>query len=142
MTRPSDLLPHTDPSILLDEVLDVGAEGAVAALTIGPDTRYARPGRGVPAHVAIEWMAQTCGLYAGHDAVSARKPVRLGMLLGTRRFLATEAWFSTGERLIVTAKLALQVDGMGVFDCTVCDETGAERATARLTTYQVPESSP
>lgn len=135
---PAALLPHEAPMVLLDEVLSAGQEGAVAALTIQADDRFVRAGLGVPAHVALEWMAQTCGVFAGHEAVTARTPVRQGLLLGTRRFQAARAWFMPGERLTVHAALVLREAGMGVFDCTVYDAAGIACAVAQLTTYQPP----
>lgn len=141
MMSPAELLPHAGPAVLLDDVLAVDAESATAAVTIRATDRFAHPGCGVPAHVAIEWMAQACGLFAGHEARTASRPVRLGMLLGTRHFQASRTWFGFGERLVVTAILMLRDGAMGVFDCTVRDGAGAECATARLTTYQPPESA-
>lgn len=139
MKSPADLLPHAAPMVLLDEVLDAGPKGATAMLRIRSDSRFARPGLGVPAYVAIEWMAQTCGIFAGHEASAAGEPIRLGMLLGTRRFQAARPWFAFGETLVVKAVLVLREAGMGVFDCLVHDSTGSERAAAQLTTYQPHE---
>ena len=133
--NPADMLPHAAPMVLLDEVVRADAAGAATALTIRSDDRFFRPGQGVPAHVAIEWMAQTCGVFAGQDA-SPGAPVEIGFLLGTRRFQASRPWFVEGEKLLVQADLVLRDDGMGVFDCTVRDAEGAARATAQLTTYQ------
>ncbi len=137
---PAGLLPHAAPMVLLDTVLRADAAGAEAALTVRASDRFARPGRGVPAHIAIEWMAQTCGAFAGAEAAARNEPVRLGFLLGTRRFLATRPWFAPGEHLTVEATLVLREAGMGVFDCTVRDAAGDIRATAQLTTYQPPDT--
>ena len=136
--NPADLLPHAQPMVLLDEVLRVDATGASAVLTIRAADRFFRPGLGIPAHVAIEWMAQTCGVFGGQDAKPGSPPP-IGFLLGTRRFLATRSWFSDGERLDVRADLVLRDGGMGVFDCTVRDTGGALLASAQLTTFQPPE---
>lgn len=138
--NPADMLPHAAPMVLLDEVIRADAAGAATALTIRPDDRFFRPGHGVPAHVAIEWMAQTCGVFAGQDT-SHGTPVEIGFLLGTRRFQASRPWFVEGERLMVQADLVLRDDGMGVFDCTVRDAEDAVRATAQLTTYQPPKAA-
>ena len=137
---PAHFLPHEAPMVLLDEVVRADAAGAATALTIRADDRFFRPGQGVPAHVAIEWMAQTCGVFAGHD-VQPGVAIEIGFLLGTRRFQAARPWFIEGETLLVQADLVLRDDGMGVFDCTVRDAKGAVRATAQLTTYQPPNHS-
>ena len=64
---PEELLPHAPPMVLLDRVLEWDDESILAELTIGPSTPFLDVGRGVPAHVGLEWMAQTCGLFAGLD---------------------------------------------------------------------------
>jgi len=138
--NPADVLPHAAPMVLLDEVIRADAVGVTAALTIRANDRFFRPGQGVSAHVAIEWMAQTCGVFAGQD-VSPGASVEIGFLLGTRRFQANRPWFVEGETLVVQAELVLRDDGMGVFDCTVRDAQGATRATAQLTTYQPPNAT-
>jgi predicted hotdog family 3-hydroxylacyl-ACP dehydratase len=138
--NPAGMLPHEAPMVLVDEVVRADAAGAAAVLTVRTDDRFFRPGFGVPAHVAIEWMAQTCGLFAGQDMPPGRA-VEIGFLLGTRRFQAAQPWFVEGERLTVQAELVLRDDGMGVFDCTVCDAEGRIRASAQLTTYQPPHGA-
>ena len=69
--RIEDLLPHAHPMILLDEVTTIGQGTLSAALTIRPGVPFFEAGRGVAAHVAIEWMAQTCGAYVGVTALEA-----------------------------------------------------------------------
>ncbi len=142
---PAQLLPHAAPMLLLDRVLDWSPEGLVGAeVVIGPDTPFLEPQRGVPAHVGLEWMAQCCGLFAGLEAKAGGKPVRVGYLLGTRRYQAHRPWFGLGERLRVEARLVLRDGGMAVFDCAVRDTgdhavRGDDKgtvATAQLTLYQ------
>ena len=139
--RIEDLLPHARPMILLDEVTNVGEGTLSAALTIRPGVLFFEAGRGVAAHVAIEWMAQTCGAYIGVAALEAGQPIRLGLLLGTRDFQATVPWFLEGERLNVTVTLAYMDGEMGAFDCVVTSVTsGDEVAKACLTVYR-PEDA-
>ena len=132
-----DLLPHARPMILLDEVTGIGQGTLSAALTIRPGVPFFEAGRGVAAHVAIEWMAQTCGAYVGVTALEAGQPIRLGFLLGTRDFQATAPWFLEGERLNVTVTLAYMDAEMGAFDCVVTRAPGGDQvAKARLTLYR------
>ena len=132
-----DLLPHAHPMILLDEVTGIGQGTLSAALTIRPGVPFFEAGRGVAAHVAIEWMAQACGAYVGVAALEAAQPIRLGLLLGTRDFHATVPWFLEGERLNVTVTLAYMDAEMGAFDCVVIRaQSGDEVAKACLTLYR------
>lgn len=132
---PARLLPHAEPMILLDETLALDAEVAQAAVTMRPDHPFAQPD-GVPAHVGIEFMAQTCGLWAGGEALRAGGPVRLGFLLGTRAYQAARPFFHFGERLEITARLVFLDQGMGVFDCTIAGPGGDMLAQAQLSVYQ------
>ncbi|WP_207459180.1 hypothetical protein [Azospirillum sp. SYSU D00513] len=139
------LLPHAPPMILIDEVTGIGEGVLSAALTIRPGIPFFEAGRGVAAHVAIEWMAQACGAYVGAEALEAGAPVRLGLLLGTRSFEATVARFAEGERLAVTVSLVFRDEEMGVFDCVVARAgedggNGTALAKAQLTVYQ-PEDA-
>jgi predicted hotdog family 3-hydroxylacyl-ACP dehydratase len=134
--RIDELLPHARPMILLDEVICVDEGTLTAALTIRPGVPFFEAGRGVAAHVAIEWMAQACGAYVGVAALDAREPIRLGLLLGTRNFEATVPWFLDGERLQVTVTLAYMDSEMGAFDCVVTRATNGDAlAKACLTLY-------
>src|SRR5262245_65624253 len=89
--------------ILLDEITSIGEGTLSAMLTIRPGVLFFEAGRGVAAHVAIEWMAQTCGAYVGVAALEAGQPLRLGLLLGPRDFQATVHWFLDGEQRTVRA---------------------------------------
>lgn len=136
-----DLLPHAPPMVLLDEAISWEPDAMVTAVTVKPGRFFFRPGHGMPAHVAIEWMAQTCGAFAGAEAMAAGQPVRIGYLLGTRDFVAHVSWFPEGMRLEVTARLVFRDQEMGVFDCLVRTASQSEPlATARLTVYQPPEN--
>jgi predicted hotdog family 3-hydroxylacyl-ACP dehydratase len=129
------LLPHAHPMILLDRVSG-WEEGAIETqLTIRPNLPFFEPEKGVAAHIAIEWMAQTCGAYVGLEALLKAKPVRVGFLLGTRNFTADQDWFRAGETVSVRAELVFQDGETGVFDCTVrCHDALA--AKAQLTLHQ------
>ena len=91
----------------------------------------------MPAHVAIEYMAQTCGAYVGIEALRAGRIPRIGLLLGTRNFSAVQKWISEGEELLVSAAAVFREDEMGVFDCRVAKKSNGDTvASARLTVFQ------
>ncbi len=137
-----DLLPHARPMILLDEVVGRVDGRFVAALTVRAGAPFVEPGRGAPAHVAIEWMAQTCGANAGAEALEAGGPVRLGLLLGTRDFRCSVPWFAEGERLEVSVAPVFRDEEIGSFDCVVTRaDMGEELAKAQLTVYQPADAA-
>ena len=128
--RVADLLPHTGSAVLLDDVVGQSETSLSTSVTIGPGSAF-RQSNGVPVHVGIEYMAQTCGVFSGVRARSAGEMPRLGFLLGTRRYLATRAWFTDGERLVVAVDLVYRDDEVGVFDCVIrCGDEAV--ATAQL----------
>jgi predicted hotdog family 3-hydroxylacyl-ACP dehydratase len=129
--RVTDLLPHAGPAVLLDEVIACTDTGLSACVTIGSDSAFYQH-NGVPAHVGIEYMAQACGAFSGARAIRAGEAPRVGFILGTRRYLATRAWFADGERLMVTVDLIYRDEEVGVFDCLISTADGDEVAKAQL----------
>lgn len=131
----ADLLPHEGPAVLLDAVLDWDQGRLAAQVDIHSGSRFFEPVCGVPGYVGIEYMAQACGAYAGLEAKSTGQPVRVGFLLGTRRYTCSRPWFAAGDRLTVSIAEVLREGVMGVFDCHIA-VNGAEVAAARLNVYQ------
>jgi predicted hotdog family 3-hydroxylacyl-ACP dehydratase len=130
----AELLPHQAPMILLDRVLAQDDQGVRVAARIGPDHPFLE-GDLVAAHVGIELMAQACGVFAGLEAKMKDAPVRLGFLLGTRKFSADVAGFLLGVELEITARVVFRDMEMAVFDCII-EGQGAVLASAQLTLYQ------
>ena len=130
------VLPHARPMILLDDIIGYDRESLTAGLRIRPRIAFYRPGRGVPAHIGLEWMAQTCGAFAGVKARDAGEQVQVGLLLGTRNFTADLAWFVNGDRLTVTATQMFNDAQIGSFECSIC-RLGDEKpvAKAQLTVF-------
>jgi predicted hotdog family 3-hydroxylacyl-ACP dehydratase len=129
------LLPHARPMILIDRALSADPGHIETELTVRPGTPFFEPGKGIAAHIAIEWMAQTCAAYVGLEALMAGQPVRIGFLLGTRNFTAMQSWFAAGETYRVRATIAFRDAETGVFDCVV-RQGDIEVARAQLTLHQ------
>lgn len=131
------VLPHRAPMILIDGIETFDEQEIRTHLTIRPSCPFFVEGKGIAAHVAMEWMAQSCAAFVGVEAVQAQQPVKIGFLLGTRNFSAAMDWFSEGEALGITARPVYREAGMGQFDCAVYRrDGGAELAKAQLTVYQ------
>jgi predicted hotdog family 3-hydroxylacyl-ACP dehydratase len=129
-----ELLPHQPPMILLDEVLNADETSLIAAVTIREDSLFFEAG-GVPSHIGIEYMAQACGAYAGSKALERGEPVRVGFLLGTRRYEVCVPWFRLGDSMIVSVTEIYRDAQMGAFDCRI-ERHGELVATAQLSVYQ------
>jgi predicted hotdog family 3-hydroxylacyl-ACP dehydratase len=138
MTNLSDiraLVPHSGPMVLLDRVISVDAESVCAEVRIRQDSLFYLDG-GVGAWVGLEYIAQAIAAYAGYHAALRGKPVKIGFLLGTRRYECVRPSFALGSVLMVRAKRVLQADdGLACFDCSIDDESG-RLAGASVTVYQ------
>jgi predicted hotdog family 3-hydroxylacyl-ACP dehydratase len=123
--------------ILIDEVVARQTDEIVVSVTIRPKCLFFQADRGMPSHVALEWMAQACAAFAGSEAIDEGRPVKVGFFLGTRDFRADRRWFAAGERLYVRARLAYRDDEMANFNCEVMGSSETPPlAKASLNVYQ------
>lgn len=121
--------------VLIDRLVAADEESVTVEVLIRPDSLFCRAD-GVGAWVGIEYMAQAIGAYAGYKARLRGEPVRLGYLLGTRRYDAYCPCFAVGTLLRIHAKRVLQSEnGLGSFDCRI-DGNGVLLASASITVYQ------
>lgn len=129
-----ELLPHSGTMVLIDETIDAGKDWVTAGVRIGEDSLFYEQGLGVPAWVGIEYMAQTVALYSGIRAKQAGEEVKIGLLLGTRRYQAMTDYFRLGSYLRLHACEEWQDGQMAVFDCRIDGDECL--ATARLNVYR------
>lgn len=129
-----DLLPHSGHMLLLDEVVASGPGFVLCRVVIRPDSTFIEDAR-VPGIVAIEYMAQAVGVYAGLNARDRGLPVRIGYLLGTRELILDVDEFRVGDELLVEAKHQFGDELIGAFDCKV-RLLGQVVATGCLNVYQ------
>jgi predicted hotdog family 3-hydroxylacyl-ACP dehydratase len=130
-----ELIVHRPPMRLLDRVLTVGDNNAVAETIVRSDNPFFEPGRGVPAYFGLEMMAQAIALIDGEKRRRSGLPPNIGFLLGCRLYASKRANFAENEKLTVTASMVFGGDGaMFAFDCRLDDEHG-EVATANLKVY-------
>ena len=131
------LLPHAGPMVLLDRVISVDEDSLLAEVCIRSDSLFCHGG-GVGAWVGIEYMAQAIGAWAGYTAQLRGESVKLGFLLGTRRYECWRPIFLLGSVLRVHVQRLFQSEnGLGSFECSIDNEEGRV-ATATLTVFQPP----
>ena len=131
----AQFVPHTGPMRWLDRIAEYGDGWLEAEATIRPSGPLG-DGTGVGAWTGIEYMAQTVAAYAGLRARMRNEPVKIGLLVGTRRYRGRWSLFPVGSRLRVRVTHDYSADnGLSVFDCRIiCDEV--EVATAVLSVFQ------
>jgi predicted hotdog family 3-hydroxylacyl-ACP dehydratase len=128
------LLMHRPPMLLLDRVVGYREGHLVAGATITESSLFLTPD-GVPGHLALEYMAQSCAAYAGVTALDADEPVKIGFLIGVRGCRLLRPCFRLGEQLLISASLVFRDEQMAVFDCNL-EIDGQLAADARLSVYQ------
>ncbi len=131
----ASLIPHSGQMVLLDRVIEFDGENLIAEMTVRDDGLFGND-KNVPAWAGIEYMAQAVGAYAGIKSKLAGEPIKLGYLLGTRRFSSNVASFVAGTELTINIKVIIQDDKLGAFDCQILGD-GIE-VSANLTVYQPP----
>lgn len=131
------VLPHAQPMILLDDFIEAGAEHAVCRVNISAQSPFFDvASRAVPAYVGIEYMAQTVAAYAGAHKLAAGDSVRLGFLLGCRKYQPIVPAFVEGAELTVSAtKIVMDESGLSVFDCQILQQ-GALLVSAKLNVFE------
>ena len=131
-----ELLPHTPPSLLLDELVQLTADGAVARVRVTEQSLF-RESQGVPAIVALEYMAQTIAAFSGARRRDLGLPAQLGLLVGCRRMTLEVEHFRSGDELLVEARHVGSSATLGQFDCAVsCAGTVVARGV--LSVYEGP----
>ncbi len=133
------LVPHSGTMVLLDRVISADENTLCAEVVIRPNSLFYADG-GVGAWIGIEYMAQAIGAYAGYRARLRGEPVKIGFLLGTRRYESYRPLFARGSVLKIHIRRVLQSDnGLASFDCHIDDESG-ELANASVNVFQPADS--
>ena len=130
-----DWIPHRGAMRLLDRIVVVDEARAVAEVDVPADGLFTRDGQ-VPAWIGIEYMAQAISAWAGGRSRSHGGGPKLGLLLGSRSYVAHRAGFPCGATLQVEARCELMGgNGLGLFDCRI-ELDGQAVATARVSVYE------
>jgi predicted hotdog family 3-hydroxylacyl-ACP dehydratase len=129
-------VPHRGEMRLLDRLVECSEDDVVAECTVRHGIFSDESG--LPAWAGLELMAQAVASWAGYHAVRAGTPVKLGFLLGTRRYEAQISSFQFGATLTIHAHRELSGEnGLGVFLCRILHEE-TTLATASLNVFQPP----
>jgi predicted hotdog family 3-hydroxylacyl-ACP dehydratase len=134
------LVPHSGPMVLLDRVLSADDDNLCAEVRIHAGSMLAYE-HGVGAWVGIEYMAQAIAAHAGWKALQRDDSVKVGFLLGSRKYEARVPYFAPGSVLRVHVHRVLQGEnGLGAFDCRIQVADAADDApplaTATVTVFQ------
>lgn len=132
------VVPHTGTMVLLDQIDHWNEQELQASVTVRADAPFA-DAQGIPGWVGIELMAQTIGAYGGCRARASGQPVKIGFLVGSRRYSCSHSYFPIGAQLQVQVREIIHADnGLCVFECQL-QGTGAHAAisaSANINVFQ------
>ncbi|SDI76447.1 Predicted 3-hydroxylacyl-ACP dehydratase, HotDog domain [Ferrimonas sediminum] len=130
-------LPHDEPMILIDELVSHQDNRLCCQLQLSETSPfYDAKLQRVPEWVGMEYMAQTVAALAGIEAHQQGRPVRIGFLLGTRRYTVHNPAFELGKPYRITVERLYQdSDGMASFQCDIHQDEIAI-ASAKINVFQ------
>lgn len=136
----ADLVPHAAPMLLLDRIVTRGTDSVTCAL----DVRKGEPfvdDEGLPAVIALEYMAQAAAVFAGLASVESHAPIRWGFLIGCSEFRLEFGRVALGAELHVQAQQVWGDSELGQFKGVVRMADGTLVATATMNVARAPEGS-
>jgi predicted hotdog family 3-hydroxylacyl-ACP dehydratase len=134
------VLPHRDTMRWLDRLLSHD-ENTVVVEALIRESHVLAVDEGVPAWAGVEYMAQAIAAWAGCRALDRDEPIKIGFLLGTRKYECKHEYFHFGQRLIIRAHCELfGENGLGMFSCRILNGKD-EIATANLSVYEPPNAT-
>jgi len=133
--RIEDVVPHRGAMLFVDKLLAADKDSVAVSATVRLGQLFTADA-GLPAWVGVELMAQAIAAWAGWQARQRGERVKLGFLLGTRRYEASCEHFAIGALLRIEAHCELFGDnGLGMFSCRIL-EGDAVLATANLSVFE------
>lgn len=130
------ILPHKEPMILLDDILEIDLEKNSLISTFGvyPEKIFYEKNKGISSLVGIEFMAQTIGCYSYFK--NGCKNPKPGLLLGSRLYNNKIDYFVEGINYKVKTHEVFSDNEIVVFDCLIYDNEDNEVLSAAVNVYQ------
>ena len=135
------LLIHKPPILMIDRAVSHATDGVTCEVEIRPDNIFCTDA-GVPAFVAVEFMAQAIGVFDGWHRIQHNGVPRIGYLVGTRQLDLYCDYFSPGQVLTIGANLVWDGVHLVQFRCYTADKIrNAELARATINVYSPDRDS-
>lgn len=134
----TSLIPHRASMILLDSVIAVTADSLRAEVRINPENIFFDTQTNtVGAWLGIEFMAQAIAALEGYQALQRGAEIKVGFLLGSRRYESHCSGFVSGSVLHVEVRRVLEHEnGLGAFECKITDSDQHLLASATVTVFK------
>ena len=118
---PTELIPHREPMLFVDKLLEADMEHGRILATVTCDTThllYNAGLQGISPSAAIEIMAQGIGLYSGYADVLKNLPkASMGKLLSIKRYQTHVNALPINTPILIEAREIMNTPPIGVFEC-------------------------
>jgi len=119
----ADLLPQTGEMILLDKIENWDVDFLEVSVFHNRSHWYNDANGDTPSWVGIEYMAQSIGALAGIKSLLNKEPIRIGFLLGARKYVAHTPTFKKNTPITIHVEsLFLGENNLVLFDCKINSE--------------------
>ena len=138
--RVYELIPHREPMLLINKVIEVGQNFSCAEISISESSSFFIADKGVPSWIGVEYMGQTAALIAGYQLEQGTVAPHLGLLLGTRKYEAFVPFFRAGDLLQVRCtEVAVVGESLANFHCEIINMRDHSCcASAKLSVFRKP----
>ena len=126
-------IPHQQPMVFVDHLIEVTETSAVAELLIRPELMFCDQ-HGLPTWSSIELMAQTVSAFSGYQGQLQGGNPKIGFLLGTRKLKLPLPYFALGDIVQIRVEQGYIHEGLGQFSCQINYKD--YQITAALSVYE------
>jgi len=117
------VLPHRGAMLLLDRLLAASASMLAAEYQVPEQAWYSNANAAMPAWIGLEAMAQAVAAHVAVKALRDGGTARLGVLLGTRSYLAQRAEFDAVTVLRIEAREVFYTEaGHSAYECMIVQQ--------------------
>ncbi len=136
----SELLPHTGPALLLDEVVSHTPESSTCLVEIRDSMQYVTEGR-ADAVLALELMAQAAAAHVRLEELGRHVSPRVGYLVGVPNMSFWGGDYLVGQSLLVTVQVVFHEGALARFSGQVTHKDTL-RAEGSFTVFEPPAGPP
>ena len=135
-----EIIPHRPPMVLLDAIAEVGVDFMSTTVRIHENSLFYETDRGVPVWVGLEYMAQTAAALIGDEGRRNKADIKLGFLLGSRRFETSISYFTLGTKVHIKVTRLFQEGEVGQFQGLITNQHGQKLAWANVIAFMPDDS--
>jgi len=139
---PNEVLPHAAPMVLISSIESYDLDKCSLASIVNvskDDIFFDRNLDGVPPYVALEYMAQTIGCFAGILERQRGIAPKVGFIVGTRSMTTYVDRFCNNESYRISVKQLFLDDGLASFDCSVHRKETSQCCSKAIVNVYLPE---